>query len=98
MDDQLDQEAIVDSCVLKHSSRLNKTAAEKAREGLFSLVTSNWHTDSSGSKDLAITNGAAVTVTNSQSDTDTIPSGHRTAAAKNSKYEYCSRASYALAD
>ena len=87
MDDQLDQEAIVDRCALKHSLRFNKTAAEKAREAFFSLVTSNWHIDSS-SKDLAIANGAAVTVTGSQSDTDTIPSGRRTAAVKKLKLRF----------
>jgi len=83
MGDQLDQEAIVDRCALKHSLRFFITAVEKAREAFFSLVASTWHIDSSSSEDLAITNGAAVTVTNSQSDTDTIPSGPRTAAVKN---------------
>ena len=85
MGDQLDQQAIVDRCALKHSLRFNITAAEKAREALFSLVASNWHVGSSSGEDLAITNGAAVTVTNSQSDTDTVPSGPRAAAVNNLK-------------
>jgi len=85
MGDQLDQEAIVDRCALKHSLRFFITAVEKAREALFSLVTAIWRINSTSSDDLAITNGAAVTVTNSQSDTDTIPSGPRTAAMKNLK-------------
>ena len=83
MADQLDQEAIVDRCALKHSLRFNKTAAEKAREALFSFVTSNWRINSSSSEDLTIANGAAMTVTNAQSYTDAIPSGPRAAAVKN---------------
>ena len=85
MGDQLGQEAIVDRCALKHSLRFDKTAAEKAREALFSFVTSNWRINSSSSEDLAITNGAAVAVTTSRRDTDTIPSGPRTAAANRLK-------------
>ena len=66
MGDQLDQEAIVDRCALKHSLRFFITAVEETRETLFCFVAFNWHINSSSSGDLAITNGAAVTVTNSQ--------------------------------